>query len=99
LDKGLKMREIWGEEKYWKIVNSLSRKGNPNLPGANKKEVLLIKDGMIKAVFESSQHAAKKLNLHASLIRRVCRGERKTTGGYTFFWAEETEKYIHLLSY
>jgi plasmid maintenance system antidote protein VapI len=35
-------------------------------------------------VFKSGREAAKKLNLQRSKISNVCKGKRKSTGGYTF---------------
>ena len=38
--------------------------------------------------FKSISFAARELGLHQSLISKVCKGERKTTGGYQFEYAE-----------
>jgi len=97
-NKGKKMKEYLPKKTYNKIMKNMKRTGNPNLPGANRKTVLLIKKGRIIGIFKSSQHAAKNLNLKASLIRRVCRGERNHTGGHVFFYEEDEKRYINLLN-
>ena len=38
--------------------------------------------------FKSVSFAARELGLHQSLISKVCKGERKTTGGYHFEYTE-----------
>lgn len=45
------------------------------------KKVMCLETG---EVFKSGREAAKKLNLQRSKISNVCKGKRKSTGGYTF---------------
>lgn len=96
-NKGLKMKNYLSPEMYAKVMGKLKRTGNPNLPGANRKEVYLLENKRITRAFKSSHHAARAMKLHASLIRKVCRGERNTTGGHQFFYAENYESYKHLI--
>lgn len=63
--------------------NSKSNKGRIAL---NKKRTYMIDSstGDILNVFHSATEAAKILNICHSCITDVCRGERKTAGGYKF---------------
>lgn len=45
------------------------------------KPVRCVETGQI---FDSTREAARQLDLHQSSISAICRGERKTTGGYHF---------------
>ena len=86
-------------------------KGNGKLAGANKKARVAIKDGKLIA-FESATEAAKILKAKGVKIsqRNICAccleqkvtvGKysyvRKKAGGYVWFYADQTEKYINLL--
>ena len=48
---------------------------------ASNKKVLCYQNNK---VYDSLTEAAEDLNIYKSNICKVCRGERKTTGGYTF---------------
>ena len=48
---------------------------------SRKRKVMCIETGEI---FESGRQAAEKLKLNRSKISNVCKGKRKSTGGYRF---------------
>lgn len=52
---------------------------NQRISLANSKQIRCIETNQI---FISAKEAEDKLNIDASSIRKVCRGERKTAGGY-----------------
>ena len=97
-NKGKHPREYMSEEGYQKMIKALDNKrtGNPNFGGCNKRSVIMIKNGKICGVFESSEDASRKTGIMASNIRSVCRGARKRAGGYQWFW-EESEDWINLI--
>jgi len=103
---GRKIRKV---RKYLEIGRRL---GNGKyLAGHNKKRIVGIKNGILTA-FPSISDAArilksKGIKVSARNICAVCHGKivknvkysyiRKRAGGYQWFFAEETEKYMNLL--
>lgn len=55
----------------------------------NGKAVLCIESNV---VYDSTHQAARRLNLDPSTIAKVCRGVKKTCGGYRFKYIEEVCK-------
>ena len=43
----------------------------------------------LNTIYPSASEAARSLNLHRSSIGKVCRGERKTAGGYHWEYVKE----------
>jgi hypothetical protein len=87
------------------------KKGNAKLAGANKKPIVGIKDGKLIA-FDSAVTAEKILKVKGIKInqRNICdcchrkihivgtySYIRKRAGGYSWFFADEVEKYKNLL--
>ena len=102
-------RKIKKVRKYLEIGR---KAGNHNLPRSNKKPVVSIKDGKLIA-FKSATDAArilkaKGIRINARNISSVCSGKpannngiqyvRKRAGGYQWFFANKTEKYLNLLN-
>lgn len=52
----------------------------------NKKKVVCIETGEI---FESTSEAERVMGLCVNKVSAVCRGVRKSTGGYTFMYYED----------
>lgn len=50
----------------------------------------VFKDGVLIGTYGNPTQAAKELNLHQPNISKCLRGQRKTTGGYTFKYIEES---------
>lgn len=97
-NKGKKLKDYLSPEKYQKVISSLSRKGNPYIYKYGvRKEVIAFKDGKRIGIFESSEDAARKLNVIGRNIRHVCAGERNHAGGYQFFWLNDYDKYKDML--
>ena len=59
----------------------------------NKKVAQINKNtNEIICIYESISEAARMLNLHNQLISQVCKGSRKTTGGYKWIYANDLYK-------
>ncbi len=76
-------------------VGSKSRKGlknseyhNQRISECSSKPTLCVE---LNKIFKSVTQAAKELNLQVSKIAAVCRGKRKSTGGYTFRYVEKQQ--------
>lgn len=81
----------WGKTK--KDFPNISKSGNTNSmfgrtgkQNARSKPVREITSGV---VYESARLAAKQLGVSSSGITNVCKGKRKTSGGYIFQYAEQ----------
>lgn len=89
-NKGLKSCAYLDRAKYDKMIRvgiqNLNR-GTPRVAGWNKRKVACISTDGGYRYFESASEAARALNISASLIGRVCRGTRKTAGGYIWKYA------------
>lgn len=72
----------------WKYVNDTTK-----LPvavsGFTKKVLQIDKNNKIIHTFSSVKEASNSLKLDASSISKVCRGERKTCGGFKWAYLEE----------
>jgi len=111
-NKGKKWTEWMDGRKQKKVKKCLKLgRGNYNLPGANRRAVVAIKDGKLVA-YRSATDAAAILKARGVKINRrnicaVCHGEkftngkysyvRKKAGGYTWHFADDTQKYNHLV--
>lgn len=83
------------EAKRGKSTGSCSEEKRQHIIAAkkDKKPVYCVE---LNIVYESIQEYARQLNLYATNISKVCKGQRlKTTGGYHFQYA--TEEQIHIL--
>ena len=78
-----------------KILGCLRRTGNPNLPGANRKKIVGVKNGKC-GVYDSSCDAERRLGIIARNIRKCCHKERNHAGGIRWFYFDSDEwiKYI-----
>jgi len=52
--------------------------------------------GKTLRVFMNGKAAARALDLHTSKISEVCRGRRRSTGGYTFRFLDPNEYYTYI---
>lgn len=66
-----------------KLKMSLATRG---AKAYNSKPVQCIETGVI---YESSGEAGRALNVDGKMVGAVCRGERKTTGGYSFRFVDK----------
>jgi len=104
----LDMRKARRMKKNLEIGRKL---GNKNLPDANRRTVVAIKDGKLTA-YRSATDAAiilqsKGIKINRRNICAVCHGKRvmvgkysyirKKAGGYQWFFAEDIEKYKDLM--
>jgi hypothetical protein len=48
------------------------------------------RNGVVLATHDSLKAAATALGLTPSAIKRVCNGNRKSTGGFNWFWVKHT---------
>jgi group I intron endonuclease len=62
------------------------QKRSDSMKGKNNTPVICITNNK---VYNSMAEAAEELNLHQELISKVCRKERKSTGGYKFEYKEQ----------
>ena len=103
-NKGKKMTDWMDINKIERVKKYLEigrKAGNHDLPGANKIEIVGIKDGKLTA-FKSSSDAtkilkAKGVKVNQRNIRAVCLGKRKKAGGYQWFNAKDVLKYKDLI--
>ena len=90
LSKSLKNRKKT-EETRSKIASALTGIKRPEYT-YNCKPVYCVE---LDLYFYSSNHASRELDIPASCISRVCRGERKTTHGYHFKFSDYYEGMSH----
>lgn len=89
-NKGKKWSEYMDMRKARRIIRIAKKNLRPNMDigGQNKKEVIAKDaDGNIVGWFDSSVDAMRKTGIQAENIRKVCRGERKTAGGFRWEFA------------
>jgi hypothetical protein len=114
-NKGIQMKEWMDGRKIRKVKKYLEigrRQGNHDLPGANRKAIVGIKDGKIYP-FDSAVNAAKILKakgirVNAQNINAVCNKRveihgarpyiRKKAGGFNWFFADDLKTYSDLLN-
>jgi len=114
-NKGMPMKEWMDGRKVRKVIKylELGRKaGNHDLPGANRKAIVGIKDGKIYP-FDSAVNAAKilkakNIKINARNINAVCNAKiypnngypyiRRKAGGFRWFFADQVEKYSSYLN-
>jgi hypothetical protein len=96
-NKGKRMSEYMSAEMVKYVLKKLPHKGNSNVAGWNKKEVIGIKDGKIIGVFKSGIDAGNKTGICAGNIRLCCREKRKSAGGIKWFWEKDIEKWYELI--
>ena len=98
-NKGKKWSDWIDGRKHRRILKNLgNRKGNPDLPGANRKTIIAVKDGRIVGVFESAKQAANKItagNLNEKSVRRninhCCNKKRKKCMGFMWFFEKDDD--------
>ena len=113
-NKGLKWPDYLDMRKARRMKKNLEigrKLGNKNLPDANRRTVVAIKDGKLTA-YRSATDAAiilqsKGIKINRRNICAVCHGKRvmvgkysyirKKAGGYQWFFAEDIEKYKDLM--
>lgn len=92
-NKGKKWDEWMPKRAQKRILKNLDRVrpkgGNPNLPGSNRKRVVMVTPKGNWAVFESATDAAKKMNLIRRNISHCCEGKRKRCGGRWWYFADD----------
>lgn len=115
-NKGIPMDEWMDGRKKRRVLKYLEigrKRGNPSLPGNNRKAIVGIKDGKLFP-FPGITDAArilrtKGIKISARNINSVCAGKtvkvgkysyvRKKAGGFRWFYANDIEKYSKLLNY
>lgn len=84
--KKLMTEARYNESKETREKRAKSLIGNKNGLGFKPDSIISVnqldKNNNIIKTWESMTYAAKELNLHAGNICRVCKGERKTCGGF-----------------
>jgi hypothetical protein len=113
-NKGVRMKDWMDGRKIKRVLKFLEigrGRGNSGLAGANRKQIVGIKDGKIFS-FRSAVDAAKILKARGVKIssRNICSvchqktvhvGKysytRKRAGGYQWFFADDTEKYLQII--
>ena len=114
-NKGVPMDEWMDGRKRRKVLKYLEmgrKRGNLDLPGANRIPIVGIKDGKIYP-FDSAVNAAKILKakgikVNQRNINSVCNEKielnggkpyiRKKAGGFRWFFADQPEKYMMYLN-
>lgn len=93
-NKGLSWKEqgIVGEEarRRKEVFQKASHKNgySHKTPKSAHPVIQMDKDGNRLHWYASSEVAARKLGIHGRNIRKVCDGERITTGGFAWCWDE-----------
>lgn len=73
------------------------RKGNPDIPGWNKKKVVSVAEDGSWKLYLSATSAAEMTGLNRRNISHCCEGKRKRCGGLRwFFW--ESDEWLKLIS-
>lgn len=90
-NKGMSWKEqgIVGEEAERRkraFQKAAHKNGYSHTPHNSKPVIQMDMDENRLHWYISSEAAARKLGLHGRLIRRVCDGERITTGGFKWKW-------------
>ena len=106
----LKGRESFTKGKPWsewmpkksqkKILKNLDKVrpkgGNPNLPGCNRKKVVMVTPKGNCVVFNSATEAAEKLGLTRRNISHCCEGKRHRCGGRWWFFFDDDRWAVQL---
>jgi len=93
-NKGKKWSDYMDMRKGKRVIRrNLTNRGNPNLPGANRKAVVMIKDNRLIAVFSSAMKASETTNLIRENISKCCRKLRRSHGGYKWFYETDFENW------
>ena len=71
---------------YWTTALNNNNYGSHAKSFCGAKKVICVETGQI---FRTITEAAEKMNLNYARISDVCRGKRKTTGGYHFEYVKE----------
>lgn len=90
-NRGRKWDEWMDGRKQRKVRRILlsHRQVNMNIGGWNKRAVVGISVDGRMCFFDSSEDAARKLNIVSRNIRGCCDGRRNTAGGVFWRWADE----------
>jgi hypothetical protein len=90
-NRGLTWNDMYDEETKEHLkqhLREVSAKGRANSKPYSKPVIQMDEDGNRLHWYRSSVDAANKLGLHARIIRKVCDGEKKHTGGFRWKWDE-----------
>lgn len=96
-NKGKKWEDYMDMRKAKRVkrIGMQNLKGNPNIGGWNKKQVIGIKENRIIGVFESATKAAERTKLIRRNISHCCEGKRKHCGGIRWFFEADIERWIN----
>lgn len=99
--KGKKWEDLYSPEviarQKERIKNTFrrNRKGYCPAAGLNRKKVVAVRDGQF-FVFESARQASKKTGAKCCNICECCKGRRKSSAGFRWFY-EEDENWMGLI--
>jgi hypothetical protein len=106
-NKGIPMVDWMDGRKIRKVMKCLELgriKGHPELHRSNRKQIVGIKDGILKAFRDAgtAERYIRSLGIKVNRrnINKVCHGDdihRKKAGGYQWFFSNEVESYKNLL--
>ena len=92
-NKGKAWSEWMPKKAQKKILATLDRVrpkgGNPDIPGWNRKRVVMVTPKGNWAVFESATEAARLMNLNRRNISGCCEGKRHRCGGRWWFFFDD----------
>lgn len=100
--KGKTWKEVYSPEVYARqmerIRNTFRRnpKGYCPAAGINRKKVVAVKDGKF-FVFDSAREASAKTGALSCKICECCKGRRKHSGGFRWFY-ESDERWLELVT-
>jgi hypothetical protein len=99
-NKGKKWSEWMDGRKAKKVLRIAKRnlKGRADFGGWNKKPIVAIKGDVFYGVFSSCIEASEKMKLQRRNISHVVNGNRKTCGGYKFFFESDFEKWSKIIT-
>lgn len=92
--KGKKWKDFYSDEKVKGIIEKIKSTLKPNSKGVcqcaghNRKRVVAIKNSSF-FIFDSIKEASIKVGINSANILRCCKGERKTSGGYEWYYEED----------
>ena len=66
-------------------------KGRMDIGGWNARKVIMIREDGRWFVFPSASEAGRKTGIQDTNIRKTCRKERRTAGGFRWFYEDDNE--------
>ena len=102
-NKGRKQIEyIQDPEKLKRMHSNLTpkiqQKGTLKMAELRSKPVVCIKAGKLMGDFKSASEAAAKTGINATNISACCRGRRLSSGGFRWFYRDESHIYAELIN-